>query len=140
MINALERDTDIKPGDTIVEFSSGNTAIGLAAIAAKRGYKMLAYMVQATEERRKLLEAYGAVVRDMTQDEGIVEVMSALLENGNSAQALVDLFQKRSKEEESIISLLFKHRMKQTVISSTTLRDRKYLRMLKAFRVLFYIM
>lgn len=140
MINALERDTDIKPGDTIVEFSSGNTAIGLAAIAAKRGYKMLAYMVQATEERRKLLEAYGAVVRDMTQDEGIVEVMSALPENGNSAQALVDLFQKRSKEEESIISLLFKHRMKQTVISSTTLRDRKYLRMLKAFRVLFYIM
>ena len=140
MINALERDTDIKPGDTIVEFSSGNTAIGLAAIAAKRGYKMLAYMVQATEERRKLLEGYGAVVRDMTQDEGIVEVMSALPENGNSAQALVDLFQKRSKEEESIISLLFKHRMKQTVISSTTLRDRKYLRMLKAFRVLFYIM
>lgn len=123
-----------------MEFSSGNTAIGLAAIAAKRGYKMLAYMVQATEERRKLLEAYGAVVRDMTQDEGIVEVMSALPENGNSAQALVDLFQKRSKEEESIISLLFKHRMKQTVISSTTLRDRKYLRMLKAFRVLFYIM
>lgn len=48
MINALERDTDIKPGDTIVEFSSGNTAIGLAAIAAKRGYKMIAYMVQAT--------------------------------------------------------------------------------------------
>lgn len=99
MINALERDTDIKPGDTIVEFSSGNTAIGLAAIAAKRGYKMLAYMVQATEEQRKLLEAYGAIVRDMTQDEGIVEVMSALPENGNSAQALVDLFQKRSKEE-----------------------------------------
>lgn len=99
MINALERDTDIKPGDTIVEFSSGNTAIGLAAIAAKRGYKMIAYMVQATEERTKLLEAYGATVRDMTQDEGIAEVMSALPENGDSAQALVELFQKRSKEE-----------------------------------------
>lgn len=99
MIDALERDTDIKPGDTIVEFSSGNTAIGLAAIAAKRGYKMIAYMVQATDERKRLLEAYGATVRDMMQDEGIVEVMSALPENGDSAQALVDLFQKRSKEE-----------------------------------------
>ena len=42
MIDALERDTDIRPGDTIVEFSSGNTAIGLAAIALKRGYKMIA--------------------------------------------------------------------------------------------------
>lgn len=76
MIDALERDTDIQPGDTIVEFSSGNTAIGLAALASKRGYKMLAYMVQATEERIKLLEAYGATVRDMTQDEGVMEVIA----------------------------------------------------------------
>lgn len=99
MIDALERDTDIQPGDTIVEFSSGNTAIGLAALASKRGYKMLAYMVQATEERIKLLEAYGATVRDMTQDEGVMEVMSALPEDGDSAQALVDLFKKRGEEE-----------------------------------------
>lgn len=99
MVDALERDTDIQPGDTIVEFSSGNTAIGLAAIAAKRGYKMLAYMVQATEERIKLLEAYGATVRDMAKDEGVMEVMSALPEDGDSAQALVELFKKRSEEE-----------------------------------------
>ena len=99
MIDALERDTDIRPGDTIVEFSSGNTAIGLAAIALKRGYKMIAYMVQATEERVRLLEAYGATVRDMTQDEGVMEVMSSLPEDGDSAQALVELFQKRSAEE-----------------------------------------
>ena len=99
MIDALERDTDIRPGDTIVEFSSGNTVIGLAAIALKRGYKMIAYMVQATEERIKLLEAYGATVRDMTQDEGVMEVMSSLPEDGDSAQALVELFQKRSAEE-----------------------------------------
>lgn len=99
MIDALERDTDIRPGDTIVEFSSGNTAIGLAAIALKRGYKMIAYMVQATEERIKLLEAYGATVRDMTQDEGVMEVMSSLPEDGDSAQSLVELFQKRSAEE-----------------------------------------
>lgn len=99
MIDALERDTDIRPGDTIVEFSSGNTAIALAAIALKRGYKMLAYMVQATEERIKLLEAYGATVRDMAQDEGVTEVMSSLPEDGDSARALVELFKKRSEEE-----------------------------------------
>lgn len=99
MIDALEHDTDIKPGDTIVEFSSGNTAIALAAIALKRGYKMLAYMVQATEERIKLLEAYGATVLDMTQDEDVMEVMSSLPEDGDSAQALVELFKKRSEEE-----------------------------------------
>ena len=99
MIDALERDTDIKPGDTIVEFSSGNTAIGLAAIAAKRGYKMIAYMVQVTSERVKLLEAYGATVRDMQADADVMEVMSTLPEDGDSAQALVDLFKQRSKEE-----------------------------------------
>ncbi|MCQ2535662.1 MAG: cysteine synthase family protein [Lachnospiraceae bacterium] len=99
MIDALERDTDIKPGDTIVEFSSGNTAIGLAAIAAKRGYKMIAYMVQATQERVKLLEAYGATIRDMSKDNGVLEAMSNLPEDGDSAQALVDLFKRRSEEE-----------------------------------------
>jgi len=99
MIDALERDTDIKPGDTIVEFSSGNTAIGLAAIAAKRGYKMIAYMVQATVERIKLLEAYGATVRDMLEDAEVMEVMGALPEDGDSAQALVELFKERSKKE-----------------------------------------
>lgn len=99
MIDALERDTDIKPGDTIVEFSSGNTAIGLAAIAAKRGYKMIAYMVQVTSERVKLLEAYGATVRDMQADADVMEVMSTLPEDGDSAQALVELFKQRSKEE-----------------------------------------
>lgn len=99
MIDALERDTDIKPGDTIVEFSSGNTAIGLAAIAAKRGYKMIAYMVQATQEREKLLKAYGAEVRDMLEDTDVMNVMSSLPEDGDSAQALVDLFAERSKKE-----------------------------------------
>lgn len=99
MIDALERDTDIKPGDTIVEFSSGNTAIGLAAIAAKRGYKMIAYIVQATVERIKLLEAYGATVRDMLEDAEVMEVVRALPEDGDSAQALVELFKERSKKE-----------------------------------------
>ena len=129
MIDALERDTDIRRGDTIVEFSSGNTAIGLAAIALKRGYKMIAYMVQATEERIKLLEAYGATVRDMTQDEGVMEVMSSLPEDGDSAQALVELFKSAARKKASVISLRCSPRTKQTVRSNTVLPDRKSLRM-----------
>lgn len=99
MIDALERETDIKPGDTIVEFSSGNTVIGMAAIAAKRGYKLIAYVVQATEERIRLLEAYGAIVRDMADDAEILEAFSKLSEDGDSAQVLVDIFEKRSEKE-----------------------------------------
>lgn len=99
MLDSLEKNTDIKPGDTIVEFSSGNTAIGLAALAAKRGYKMIAYMVQATQERIKLLEAYGAEVRDMLEDEEVMKGMGALPEDGDSAQFLVELFQERGKRE-----------------------------------------
>ena len=99
MLDALERNTDIAPGDTVVEFSSGNTAIGLAALSAKRGYKMVAYMVQATEERIKLLEAYGAEVRNMSEDEEVMKVMGNLPEDGDSAQALVDLFAERGRKE-----------------------------------------
>lgn len=80
MLDALECDTNIQHEDSIVEFSSANTAIRLTALAAKHGYKMVAYMVQATEERVKLLEAYGITVRDMIQDEGVMEIMYTLPE------------------------------------------------------------
>ncbi len=56
-------------------------------------------MVQATVERIKLLEAYGATVRDMLEDAEVMEVMGALPEDGDSAQALVELFKERSKKE-----------------------------------------
>lgn len=85
----MERDTDIQPGDTIVEFSSGNTAIGLAAIAAKRGYKMIAYMVQATPEREKLLRAYGAEVRDMLADAEVMKGMGSLPEDVDQVDVLI---------------------------------------------------
>lgn len=100
MIDALERDTDIKPGDTIVEFSSGNTAIALAAIAAKRGYKMLAYVVQATEERIKLLQAYGAVTQRMEEaDPELLQGMAELPEDGDSAAFIVEYYKEKSKRE-----------------------------------------
>lgn len=61
MITAAEADGRLKPGDTIVEPTSGNTGIGLAMVAAVRGYRLILVMPETMSiERRKLLAAYGA--------------------------------------------------------------------------------
>lgn len=58
-----ERRGLLKPGDTIVEATSGNTGVALAMIAAARGYKFVAVMTETfSVERRKLMRAYGAKV------------------------------------------------------------------------------
>jgi len=63
MIEAAERDGRLKPGDTIVEPTSGNTGIGLALVAAVKGYRLILTMPDdASEERRALMTHYGAEV------------------------------------------------------------------------------
>ncbi len=58
-----ERRGLLKPGDTIVEATSGNTGVALAMVAAARGYKFVAVMTETfSVERRKLMRAYGAKV------------------------------------------------------------------------------
>ena len=53
----------LKPGDTIIEATSGNTGVALAAVAAARGYRFVATMVETFSiERRKLIRAYGGKV------------------------------------------------------------------------------
>lgn len=61
MINEAERHGRLKPGGTIVEPTSGNTGIGLALVAAVRGYKLILVMPESMSmERASLLSSYGA--------------------------------------------------------------------------------
>src|SRR5258708_30853262 len=61
MVVEAEKAGELKPGDTIVEATSGNTGIGLAFVAAARGYKCVLVMPDTMSvERRKLLQALGA--------------------------------------------------------------------------------
>jgi cysteine synthase B len=72
MINRAESRGDIKPGDTIIEATSGNTGIALAMAAAIKGYKMTLIMPDnMSSERKTSMSAYGATLIEVSQEQGM---------------------------------------------------------------------
>lgn len=68
MIDQAEKRGDIKPGDTLIEATSGNTGIALAMVAAMKGYKMTLIMPKnSTQERKDAMTAYGATLIEVEQ-------------------------------------------------------------------------
>lgn len=72
MIKHAEARGEIKPGDTLIEATSGNTGIALAMVAAIKGYRMVLIMPEhMSAERRASMLAYGAEIVSVTREEGM---------------------------------------------------------------------
>lgn len=72
MISKAEARGEIKPGDTLIEATSGNTGIALAMVAAIKGYKMILIMpANASQERKDSLTAYGAHLVEVSESDGM---------------------------------------------------------------------
>ena len=81
MIEAAERDGQLKAGGTIIEPTSGNTGVGLAMVAAVKGYKLVLVMPESMSlERRRLMLAYGATFDLTPREKGMKGAIERAIE------------------------------------------------------------
>ena len=81
MIRRAEERGEIRPGDTLIEATSGNTGIALAMAAAIRGYRLLLIMpTNMSLERKQLMTAYGAELVEVSREEGMEGARDLALE------------------------------------------------------------
>jgi cysteine synthase len=81
MIEAAERDGSLQPGGTIIEPTSGNTGVGLAMVAAVKGYKLVLVMPESMSvERRRLMLAYGATFDLTPREKGMKGAIERAIE------------------------------------------------------------
>lgn len=94
MVEAAEKDGILKPGATIIEPTSGNTGVGLALVAAVKGYKLILTMPDTMSmERRNLVKAYGAKVELTPGKEGMNGAIKAAEKLKDSIEGAVILGQ-----------------------------------------------